>query len=338
MNASGKSIGGLRTVSIVGTGSYLPSRILTNHDLAGMVDTSDEWIVTRTGMKERRLAAESEATSDLGAEAARRALMNAGIRADEVDLLIAATITPDYPFPNTGCMIQSKIGATQAACMGLEAACSGFVYGLDIARQYIACGSAQTVLVVGAEKMSSILDWQDRSTCVLFGDGAGAAVLRAVGAPKGILTTVLGSDGTLSDLLQVPAGGSRLPASAETVAARLHTLKMNGREVYKHAVTNMTRAARTALVRAGLDVGDIRWVIPHQANRRILAAISDRMKIPMDRFVINVEKYGNTSGASVGIALDEAACDGRLKKGDLVMMLVFGGGFTWGAMIMEWWK
>jgi len=303
-----------------------------------MVDTTDDWIVTRTGMKERRLAGDDEATSDMAAEAARRALADAGVLATEVDLLIVATITPDLPFPNTGCLVQSQIGATNAACMSLEAACSGFVYALEVGRQFIATGSAQIVLVIGAEKMSSILDWKDRSTCVLFGDGAGAAVLQATDAPRGILTSVLGSDGTLSDLLRVPAGGSRQPTSEETVKNRLHFLKMNGREVYKHAVKNMTRAARTALTRSGLEAREIRWVIPHQANRRIITAIADRMDVPMDRFVVNVEKYGNTSGASVGIALDEAARDQRLQKGDLVLLLVFGGGFTWGAMILEWWK
>lgn len=329
---------GFRTVSIVGTGSYVPSRVLTNAELAGRVETSDEWIVTRTGMKERRLAGEDEATSDMGAEAARRALMDAGVRASEVDLLIVATITPDLPFPNTGCLVQSRIGAVNAACMSLEAACSGFVYALDVGRQFVATGAAQTVLVVGAEKMSSILDWTDRTTCVLFGDGAGAAVLRANHAPRGILASVLGSDGTLSDLLKIPAGGSRMPTTERTVRDRQHFLTMNGREVYKHAVTNMTRAARTALARAGLGIGDVRWVIPHQANLRIISAIAERLEAPLDRFVVNVEKYGNTSGASVGIALDEAARDGRLQKGDLVLLLVFGGGFTWGAMILEWWK
>lgn len=303
-----------------------------------MVDTTDDWIVTRTGMKERRLAGDDEATSDMAAAAARRALTDAGVLATEVDLLIVATITPDLPFPNTGCLVQSQIGATNAACMSLEAACSGFVYALEVGRQFIATGSAQIVLVIGAEKMSSILDWKDRSTCVLFGDGAGAAVLQATDAPRGILTSVLGSDGTLSDLLRVPAGGSRQPTSEETVKNRLHFLKMNGREVYKHAVKNMTRAARTALARSGLEAREIRWVIPHQANRRIITAIADRMDVPMDRFIVNVEKYGNTSGASVGIALDEAARDQRLQKGDLVLLLVFGGGFTWGAMILEWWK
>jgi 3-oxoacyl-[acyl-carrier-protein] synthase-3 len=287
-------------------------------------------------MKERRIAADGEATSDLAAAAARRALEDARVAPDQLDLIIAATITPDLPFPNTGCLLQHKIGAANAFCMALEAACSGFVYAVEVGRHFVATGAANNVLVVGAEKMSAVLDWKDRSTCVLFGDGAGAVVLRPLGAPRGILASVLGSDGSLSELLQIPAGGSRLPASVETVNARLHYLKMNGREVFRHAVTNMTRAAREALRRCGLGAADVDWVIPHQANMRIITAISERVGIPMARFVVNVEKYGNTSGASVGIALDEAARDGRIRKGDLVMLLVFGGGFTWGAMLLEW--
>lgn len=323
-------------VSIAGTGSHVPERILTNEDLAGMVDTTDEWILTRTGMRERRIAADHEASSDLGTEAARRALADAGAEADEVDLLIVSTVTPDFPLPNTACVVQQRIGASRAACMSLEAACSGFVYALEVGRHFIAGGAARTVLVIGAEKLSSITDWQDRSTCVLFGDGAAAAVIRRSGSGRGILATVLGADGSLGSLLQVPAGGSRLPASERTVRERLHTIKMNGREVFKHAVTKMTRAARSALSRAGLAARDIRWVVPHQANIRIIQAISERMNIPMDRFVVNVEKYGNTSCASVGIALDEAARDGRIRPGDRVLLLVFGAGFTWGAMIVEW--
>lgn len=327
----------LRRVKIAGTGSYAPERVMTNRDLEQLVATTDEWIVTRTGMKERRIAGPDQATSDLAAEAARRALADAGVEASAVDLLIVATITPDYPFPNTGCMVQHKIGAKRAACMGLEAACSGFVYGVETARAYVAAGLAQTALVVGAEKMSSILDWQDRTTCVLFGDGAGAVVLRPAGeGERGIVSSVLGADGSLSELLLVPAGGSRQPATADTVAQRLHYLRMSGREVFKHAVTHMTRAAQAAMKAAGVSPADIRWVIPHQANLRIIAAIGDRLGMPEDRFIINVQTYGNTSAASVGIALDEAARDGRLKRGDLVMFMVFGGGFTWGATVVEW--
>ncbi len=327
-----------RAVRIAGTGAYAPERALTNRDLEKIVNTTDEWIVTRTGMRERRIAAPEQATSDLGSEAALRALADAGVAPEEVQLLLVATITPDYPFPNTGCLVQRRIGAKNAFCMSIEAACSGFVYGLETARHYIAGGAVDTALVIGAEKMSSILDWRDRSTCVLFGDGAGAAVLKPARRGRGIIASVLGSDGALSELLYVPAGGSRKPASAETVAAGEHFLRMNGREVFKHAVTNMVRAARTALHRAGLTPADVRWIIPHQANLRIIGAIAERLEIPEERFVINVARYGNTSGASVGLALDEAARDGRLRDGDIVMMLVFGGGFTWGATLIEWEK
>ncbi len=338
MNAPPPAGSTLRPVRIAGTGAYAPAHVLTNRDLEKIVTTTDQWIVERTGMRERRIAAENEAASDLGAEAARRALADAGMAATDVQLLLAATITPDYPFPNTGCIIQSKIGARHAFCMGLEAACSGFVYAVETARHFIATGTVENALVVGTEKMSSILDWTDRTTCVLFGDGAGAAVLRPAKRGRGVVASALGSDGSLSDLLLIPAGGSRRPTSEATVAAREHYLRMNGREVFKHAVTHMVRSARTALHRAGVVISDVRWIIPHQANMRIIRAVAERLGVPLERFVINVERYGNTSGASVAIALDEAARDGRIRDGDLVLMLVFGGGFTWGAMLLEWEK
>lgn len=325
----------LRPVIIAGTGSYLPDRIVTNHDLEKFVDTSDEWILTRTGMKERRFAAEDQATSDLGAQAALRALADACVAPEDVDLIIVATITPDMPWPNTACLIQHKIGATRAACFSLEAACSGSLYALDIARLHISTGSADTVLVIGAEKMSSILDWEDRTTCVLFGDGAGAVVLCA-GDQPGHRCSVLGSDGSLAHLLQVPGGGSRHPTSAETVANRMHYLKMGGRDVFKHAVTNMTSAAQEALRRCDMKAADLACIVPHQANIRIIQAIAQRVELPMDRFFINLDKYGNTSGASILIALDEAVKTGRIADQDRIMFLVFGGGFTWGAMIWEW--
>jgi 3-oxoacyl-[acyl-carrier-protein] synthase III len=335
--AASPADGSLREVHIVGTGSYAPERVVTNKDLEKIVDTTDEWIVTRTGMRERRHAGPEQATSDLAAEAARRALDCAGVDVSAVDLIIVATITPDLPFPNTACLVQAKIGAKKAICFSLEAACSGFLFAMETARTFIATGAVETALVIGAEKMSSILDWKDRTTCVLFGDGAGAVVLRPC-APgqRGLLATTLGSNGALSELLMVPAGGSRLPASAETVAARQHYLKMCGREVFKHAVTNMTRAAERALAQAGIRSDRIAWVIPHQANMRIIQAISERVKVPTDRFIVNLERYGNTSAASVGIALDEAVRDRRIHKGDLLLFLVFGGGFTWGATVVEW--
>ncbi len=324
-------------VSIVGIGSYAPDRILTNKDLEKIVATTDEWIVSRTGMRERRIAAPEQATSDLAAEAAKRALVSAGMAADEVEMIIVGTITPDLPFPNTACLVQSKIGARKAFCFSLEAACSGFVYALETARNFIAAGAVRNALVIGAETMSRILDWQDRATCVLFGDGAGAVVLKAAGAPRGIMASSLGANGALTDLLLVPAGGSRQPASEETVRQRQHYLKMSGKEVFKHAVTNMTRAGLDALKRSGLTIDDVTWIIPHQANQRIISAIGERLGVATEKVIVNVDKYGNTSGASVGLAMDEAWRDGRLKKGDIVLLVVFGGGFTWGATVLEWW-
>jgi len=338
MGALKSNRGGLENVLVIGTGSYAPERVLTNKDLEKIVDTSDEWIATRTGMRERRIAADGQATSDLGAEAAKRALQSADISADEIDLLIVPTITPDVPWPNTACLIQNKIGAVNAACIGLEAACTGFIYAIETARNYLASGAARTALVVGAEKMSSILDWEDRNTCVLFGDGAGAVVLRAGGDEVGMIGSVMGSDGSLSELLMVPAGGSRLPTSEQTVCDRLHYLKMNGREVYKHAVSNMTQSAIDLLEKTGVSKNEIDWLIPHQANMRIIQAVSRRLKIPMDKFIVNIEKYGNTSGASIGLALDEAVVDGRIKRGDKILCVAFGGGFTWGSTLMVWTK
>ena len=301
-----------------------------------MVDTTDEWIVTRTGIKERHIAAPDEATSDMGAEAARRALANAGISAEDVDIIIVATITPDMGFPNTACFIQAKIGAKNAFCFDIEAACSGFVYGLDLARQYIGTGSAKTVLVVGAEKISCITDWKDRSLCVLFGDGAGAAVVQSLPGRKGVLASVMRSDGRLSDLLKLPGGGSRHPATPETLAAGLHFMKMDGRDVFKHAVTCMTDVARKALEKAGLTVDDMDLIIPHQANQRIVSAIGERLGGAPEKYYVNLDRFGNTSAASIILALDEASRLGRLKRGDRVLLVAFGGGFTWGATVLEW--
>lgn len=327
---------GIPRASIVATGSYVPQRVLTNADLEKMVDTTDEWIVTRTGIRERRIAAPDEATSDMGAEAARRALADAGVKPEEIDLIIVATITPDMGFPNTACFVQAKIGATNAFCFDIEAACSGFVYALDIARQYIGTGSARTVLVIGAEKISCITDWKDRSLCVLFGDGAGAAVVQPVPGRNGILASVMRSDGTLSDLLKLPGGGSRHPTSPETLAQGLHYMKMEGREVFKHAVTCMTDVAKRALDRAGLTIDDIDLVIPHQANQRIITAIGERLGGAPEKYYVNLDRYGNTSAASVILALDEAQRAGRIKRGDRVLLVAFGGGFTWGATVLEW--
>ena len=322
-------------VSIIGTGSYVPEKVLTNHDLAKMVETSDEWIHSRTGMRERHIAAVDQATSDLGTAAAQAALSDAGIAADELDLLIVATLSPDMFFPSTACFVQEKIGAKNAFCYDLGAACSGFLYALDVAKNQIASGSVKTALVIGAEKMSTFIDWEDRGTCILFGDGAGAAVLQAGGEGRGIMKSVMGSDGSLADLLWTPGGGSRNPATHEMIDQRQQYLKMQGREVFKHAVVRMTEAVVQALEKNEVSVDDIKHFIPHQANVRIINAISKRLGVA-DRMYTNVEKYANTSSAALAIALDEAVKDGTIQNGDLVVLTVFGGGFTCGANVLEW--
>jgi 3-oxoacyl-[acyl-carrier-protein] synthase-3 len=326
----------LRTVSITGVGSHVPSRVLTNADLEKMVETSDEWITTRTGIRERRIAAEGEATSDLAVEAARRAMESAGVTAAEIDLIIVATITPDMMFPSTACLVQHKLGAVRAAAFDIEAACSGFVYALDIASHFVQSHTYDTVLVIGAEKMSSVVDWTDRNTCVLFGDGAGAAVLQNRPQAHGLLTTCLGSDGGKAGLLELPGGGSACPSTADSVSRRMHYLRMDGKETFKNAVNAMVSAANEAMERCGLTIDQIRCVIPHQANQRILTAVGERLGAGPDQVFVNVDRYGNTSAASVGIALDEAVRSGRIQRGDLVLLVVFGAGLTWGAAVIEW--
>jgi len=325
-----------RTVSITGVGSYLPAKVLTNHELEKMVETSDEWITTRTGVKERRVAAKDEYTSDLGAKAAQRAIKMAGITADEIDLIVLATCTPDMLFPSTGCLVQRKIGAHRAAAFDLEAACAGFIYGLEIGQQFIMSRTYDTVLVVGAEKISTITNWKDRNTCVLFGDGAGAAVLQNRPQSHGLLTAVMGADGNKAELLRVPGGGSRCPATAESVGAGLHYVHMEGRETFKHAVQAMQTAAEEALRRCEIDISKIKCVIPHQANRRIIDAVGERLGVRPGQMFVNLDRYGNTSAASVAIALDEAVSSGRITRGDLILLVVFGAGFTWGAAVIEW--
>jgi len=324
----------IESVAIVGSGSYLPERIMTNADLEKIVDTNDEWIVTRTGMRERHIAAEDETTSQMAIKASGQALEDAGVDAEDIDLIIVATITPDMPFPSTACLVQTGIGAKKALCFDLEAACSGFLYALETGRGLVASGLYKNALIIGAEKMSAVTDWEDRGTCVLFGDGAGAVVIRRSEGESGILSTTVGADGSLGDLLMIPAGGSRNPASHDTVDQRMHYLKMAGNNVFKYAVRHMCAAGREALEKAGLTADDIDWVVPHQANMRIIQAISDRVGIPMERFVINLDRLGNTTAATVPLALDEARRDGRIKPGDKVLTVVFGGGFTWGATVM----
>ncbi len=325
-----------RTVSIIGTGSHLPERVLTNAELEKLVDTTDEWITTRTGIKERRIAADGETTSDMAANAARAAMEDAGISADEIDLIILATITPDFFMPSTACVVQTKIGATRAACFDISAACSGFLYAIEIAQQFITSHTFNTILVIGADKLSSIVNWKDRNTCVLFGDGAGAAILRHRAHGHGVIATRMGSNGGLADLLQVPGGGSACPITAANVGQDLQFIRMEGRETFKHAVTNMVDSARKVLDDAGLQSSDLACVIPHQANLRIISAVAERLEVPLDRVMVNLDRYGNTSAAAVAIALDEANRTGRMKVGDYVLLVVFGGGMTWASSVIQW--
>lgn len=322
--------------SFAGIGAYVPSRVLTNADLEKIVDTSDEWITSRTGIRERRMAADDEFTSDLATRAAEAALTDAGVEATDIGLIIVATITPDMPFPATACVVQQNIGATKAAAFDLEAACTGFLYAVEIGRQFIDAGIHDNVLIIGAEKLSSIIDWEDRNTCVLFGDGAGAAVLQRREGARGVLATKLGSDGGKADILAMPGGGCRQPATVDSVNQRVHFLKMEGKEVYKNAVTAMTAAAREVMERAAVSIGDIKCIIPHQANQRIIDAVGQRLEATSDQVFVNLHKYGNTSAASVAVALREAIDAGRVDRGDLVLMVAFGAGLTWGATVLEW--
>lgn len=327
---------GLRPAGVVGLGVSVPERVLTNFDLEKMVDTSDEWIRTRTGIRERRIAAPNEAASDLALAAARKAIDSAGVAPEEIDLIIVATATPDMLFPATACLVQDGIGATNAAAFDLEAACSGFIYALTVGGQFVRTGMYETVLVIGSEVLSRILNWQDRTTCVLMGDGAGAAVLRPVAEGYGLLGSYLGADGSGAGLLRLPAGGSRLPASPDTVASGAHYLQMNGSEVFKFAVRIMGEAAEKVLAQCGLTFADVDCYIPHQANYRIIEASARRFGLPMEKVLINIDRYGNTSAASIPIALYEGVQSGRVKAGDVVLMVAFGGGLTWGASVMRW--
>lgn len=319
---------------IVGTGSYLPEKVLTNHDLEQMVETSDEWIVTRTGIRERRIAREDEFTSDMGAAAARRALEQAGKTAQEMDLILVATLTPDFLFPSTAALIQTLLEAPQAAAFDFQAACTGFLYGLSIAKGYIEAGLYKNILLIASEKLSSITNYEDRNTCVLFGDGASAVVISSEGPGYLIGETCLGADGGVADLLILPAGGCRRPTSTETLANGDHYIKMEGKEVFKHAVRRMENAAKECLEKAGLEEDAIDWLVPHQANERIIDAIAKRFSIDEAKVFKTVGKYGNTSASAVAIALDELIRQQPIQQGDNLLLVAFGAGFTWGASLL----
>jgi 3-oxoacyl-[acyl-carrier-protein] synthase III len=320
---------------ITGTGSYVPANVLTNVDLERMVATSDEWITERTGIRERRLVGPGEACSDLAVKAAERALKAAGVSAAGLDLILLATCTGDYPLPPTACLIQHRLGATRAAACDLSAACCGFVYALSVADAYVRTGMRH-VLVIGSEVMSAIMDWTDRNTCILFGDGAGAAVVSASEGERGILSSHLRSDGALCDLIAVPGGGSRNPPSEKVVAERMQFIKMKGNETFKVAVRTLEDIARETLAANNLTVKDLDLYVPHQANMRILKAVADRLGLPPEKVMLNLDRYGNTSAASIPIALDEAVQAGRIKEGSLVMVGAFGAGLTWASALIRW--
>jgi 3-oxoacyl-[acyl-carrier-protein] synthase-3 len=324
-------------VQVIGTGTYLPAQVMTNYDLEKLVDTNDAWITTRTGIKERRIAAKNQATSDLALKAAQKALEDADLSAHEIDLIIVATATPDMFFPSTACFVQKALGIKEAISFDVSAACSGFLYGLEVARKMLEQGPYKTALLIGAEKLSAITNWQDRSTCVLFGDGAGAAVLQRRPGSKGILSTYIRSDASHSntEILAVPGGGSRAPATAEVIAKHLNTIHMDGKEVFKLAVHKMIHAVQEALKLASKKETDLALLIPHQANLRIIEAIAERVEVPRERIFVNLQKYGNMSAATTIVALDEARREGRVREGDLVGMVAFGAGLTWGAAVIQ---
>lgn len=321
---------------IIATGSYVPDKTLTNEYFEQTVDTNDEWIRSRTGIEERRVADEATATSDLATQAALRAMEKSGVQPEEIDMIIVATVTPDMAFPSTACIVQKNIGAVNAAAFDIEAACSGFIYGITIAESFVCNGVYKKILVIGAETLSKITDYTDRNTCVLFGDGAGAVIISEVEEGYGILSTHLGANGAAGHLLTQPAGGSRMPATPGTVEDRLHYIKMDGSEVFKFAIKIMGEAAEAALEKCGLSKENIDYLIPHQANTRIIESAVKRLKISPDKVYVNVHKYGNMSAASIAVALDEANEKQCLKDGDVVVLVGFGGGLTWGASVLKW--
>ncbi len=326
----------IKSFGILGIGTYVPEKIMTNFDLEKIVDTSDAWIQKMTGIKERRIAAENEATSDLAYNAAVKALESSNTKAEDLDLIVVATMTPDYFTPSVSAILQKRLGAHHAAAFDLGAACSGFVYGLEAGGNFIATGMYKKVLVIGAEVFSRILDWEDRNTCVLFGDGAAAAVLGEVEEDYGIIGSHLGADGDLDDVLVIPAGGSRTPSTHETVDNRSHYLKMKGPEVFKFAVKAMPGAVEKVLANTGINIDELELIVPHQANMRIINSAAKRLGFPAEKFVINLDKYGNTSAASVGLALGEAVEKGMIKKGDNIALVGFGAGLTYASCVMKW--
>jgi 3-oxoacyl-[acyl-carrier-protein] synthase-3 len=321
---------------ITGTGSYAPKKVITNHDLEKLVDTSDEWITERTGIKERRIAEKGQSTSDLAYEAGKKALKAAGLGAHELDLILVATTTPDMFMPSMGCVLQEKLGAKNAAAFDIYAACSGFIYGLSVADAYIKSETYKNVLLVGAESLSRFVDWEDRTTCVLFGDGAGAVVLQRHVGKRGVLSTHLHADGSLGSLLNIPAGGALHPATHDTVRKRMHFIKMKGNETFKVAVRALEGAVQEALEHNKVKSEEIDFLVPHQANLRIIQAMAQRLNMSMEKVVLTVHKYGNTSAASIPMALDEAVRDGRIRENHLLLFEAFGGGLTWASALVRW--
>jgi len=321
---------------VIGWGMAVPERVMTNDDLAKIVDTNDEWIVSRSGIHSRHIAAENESTAILATRAAAQALAMTTVEPADLDLIIVSTSSPEHIFPATACLVQDALGAARAGAFDLSAACTGFIFAVNMAAQAIRTGSIRTALVIGAETLSRLVNWEDRSTCVLFGDGAGAFVMQASDRPGGVLSCVMRSDGSGASLLSIPAGGSRMPTTAETVQRKLHTIQMNGREVFRFATRVMASATKEAAVKAGLRLEDIELVVPHQANLRIIETAARALKLPMDRFVVNIANYGNTSTASIPIAICEATADGRIRPGDHLIMVGFGAGLTWGALALQW--
>lgn len=322
--------------SITGIGSYLPNKVLTNYDLEKMVDTSNDWIIQRTGIKERRIVENGVTTSDIATQASLRAMEDAGVSPKDLDMIITSTITPDHIFPSTSCYIQQKIGATRACAFDILAACAGFIYAMSIGQSFINSGAMKTVLVVGAECLSKITDYTDRTTCVLFGDGAGAVIIQRNPVKHEILSSSLAADGSEADVLIMPGGGARNPASLESVQQRLHYIQFKGKEVFKLAINNITNLILQTTRENGLTLDDIDLIIPHQSNLRIIEATMEKLGLPMEKAFVNIDKYGNTSSASVPIAMDEARKEGRLRKGNIVMLVAFGGGLTWGSSVIRW--